>query len=504
MLPIRPANLHRLAQLSQKLTFKSSNRTYSSEKITEKNCVRIGDQVKEIKNPDITEKVPKGYACLNNSLESQTYLQDLRWLMQKDSLKQDCYLIGSPPGAFRRHLAFSYAEITKREVEYLCLTKDTTESDIKQRREVKNSSVLYENQCAVNAALNGRILIIEGIEKAERNLLPILNNLLENREINLDDGQFLVSPERYDKLKSSNTDMNNLLRVHEDFRVIAIGLPVPKYKGNLLDPPLRSRFQAHLVTYPNYEDFLSYLRSKYENVHPDSIKKIIDFSYSFYSPEMSNIGLIDFPIENLDKIIKIMNSINKHSIKEISFIEKIYPFQLIYQNDENKENVISNMFTKFGIETKSENTLDKELVSVIDSTVTFKLNSGTISIDVTKGNNHPKENESFIMNEYHSSLLVDMFLNHSSGHDFVLIGPTGCGKTELINKFANLLGYSTQSMYLFKDMSTRDLIQQRITEANGDTKWLNSPLIEAALNGDLMVLGKKINIFKKFKTAEFK
>lgn len=56
---------------------------------------------------------------------------------------------------------------------------------------------VYVDQCAVRAALNGRILIIEGIEKAERNLLPILNNLLENREMNLDDGRFLVAPERY-------------------------------------------------------------------------------------------------------------------------------------------------------------------------------------------------------------------------------------------------------------------------------------------------------------------
>ena len=97
--------------------------------------------------------------------------------------------------------------------------------------------MVYVNQCAVNAALHGRILIIEGIEKAERNLLPILNNLLENRELNLDDGHFLVSPQRYEKLielaKESNADMDklNLLKVHPDFRVIAIGLPVPKYKG---------------------------------------------------------------------------------------------------------------------------------------------------------------------------------------------------------------------------------------------------------------------------------
>lgn len=40
-----------------------------------------------------------------------------------------------------------------------------------------------------------------------------------------------------------------IVRVSEDFRVIALGLPVPKYKGNPLDPPLRSRFQARNISY---------------------------------------------------------------------------------------------------------------------------------------------------------------------------------------------------------------------------------------------------------------
>jgi hypothetical protein len=60
-------------------------------------------------------------------------------------------------------------------------------------------------------------------------LLPLLNNLLENRELNLDDGHFLVASERYDKLeilakKTEELKNLNLLRVHEDFRVIAIGI----------------------------------------------------------------------------------------------------------------------------------------------------------------------------------------------------------------------------------------------------------------------------------------
>ena len=52
----------------------------------------------------------------------------------------------------------------------------------------------------MRAALDGRVLVLEGMEKAERNVLPVLNNLLENREMQLDDGRLIVAPLRYDQL----------------------------------------------------------------------------------------------------------------------------------------------------------------------------------------------------------------------------------------------------------------------------------------------------------------
>ena len=63
-------------------------------------------------------------------------------------------------------------------------------------------------QCAVRAATQGRVLVLEGLEKAERNVLPVLNNLLENREMQLEDGRFLMSAERYDKLLQVRTTLS--------------------------------------------------------------------------------------------------------------------------------------------------------------------------------------------------------------------------------------------------------------------------------------------------------
>ena len=109
------------------------------------------------------------------------FSKHLKWILQKDLLGQDVFLIGRP-GPLRRSVVMQYLQLTQRELEYVALSRDTTESDLKQRREIIDGTAHYIDQSAVRAASEGRILVLEGIEKAERNVLPVLNNLLENRK----------------------------------------------------------------------------------------------------------------------------------------------------------------------------------------------------------------------------------------------------------------------------------------------------------------------------------
>jgi hypothetical protein len=141
----------------------------------------------------------------------------------------------------------------------VCITGDTTEADLKQRREISRGSVVYVDQPPVRAAVTGALLVLEGLERAERNVLPLLNNLLENREMALEDGRFLCSPMRWDALVAAGMSpeqltQQGLIRVHPDFRVCAIALPVPPYAGRALDPPLRSRFSARYIPLEDISD----------------------------------------------------------------------------------------------------------------------------------------------------------------------------------------------------------------------------------------------------------
>jgi hypothetical protein len=153
----------------------SCQRRYSS---SEKERVRIGHVDIKLGSPGSGSSphlIPSNYLPAN---PSPMFLQHLQWMMKKDSLSQDMLLIG-PNGAsstYRRRLALSFAELTRREVEVLTLSGDITESDLKQRRELiqdgdsNNTSVEFFDQAPVRAAKFGRLLILDGIEKSEKNV----------------------------------------------------------------------------------------------------------------------------------------------------------------------------------------------------------------------------------------------------------------------------------------------------------------------------------------------
>uniref|UniRef100_A0A670J8Q5 von Willebrand factor A domain-containing protein 8 n=1 Tax=Podarcis muralis TaxID=64176 RepID=A0A670J8Q5_PODMU len=398
--------------------------------------------------------------------------------MQKDLLGQDVFLIG-PPGPLRRSIAMQYLELTKREVEYIALSRDTTETDLKQRREIRAGTAYYIDQCAVRAATEGRILVLEGLEKAERNVLPVLNNLLENREMQLEDGRFLMSAERYDKLlkehNKSELDAWKIVRVSENFRVIALGLPVPRYLGNPLDPPLRSRFQARDVYYLPFKvssvtgvwDCTQSTVERCFNV----ISKLLSFATTFCTQESSALGLPDFPLDTLASAVQILNCLPMMSIQHI--IRWLYPYNVLLGRE--GKTAVEDALKRFELQDSERPVVPTRVLNVF----TISVPAGTRPLNLHSGT------DSFIKTPSHEQQLAEMILSHMV-KDICLIGEKGCGKTVLAKEFAATLGYNIEPVMLYQDMTARDLLQQRYTLPNGDTSWRPSALITAALEGKLI------------------
>lgn len=219
-----------------------------------------------------------------------------------------------------------------------------------------------------------------------------------------------------------------------------------------MDPPLRSRFQSHLVSLPDYQDFIKYLSSSSPRVNTELINNLCNFGYSFYTSESNSLNLPDFPVENLDKLTRIMNKINLVDSNESNhlysekfldtskLIEKIYPFSLILKDEETNGKFCNELMEKFNlpkanISVKNKNDLFYEFIEVeskSDSTKEIKFKSlhkpeNVYSIDMIRGhaNTARQADSNFIMNKYHSSQIVDLMLSHAAEHDFCLIGPQG-------------------------------------------------------------------------------
>jgi hypothetical protein len=200
----------------------------------------------------------------------RTIIQHLDWLRKKRALGQDALLLSPPPSQFARRLALEFARTSGLQVEVVSLTLDTTEADLKTRRDMVKQSIVFSDQAPVRAALQGKMLLLDGLEKCERNVLPTLNNLLENREMNLDDGRLIVSHQRWQDLLKTNTEAglrrSGVVPAHPNFFVCALSSPSPPYAGRQLDPPLRSRFQVRRLEFPSPAELIG------SGFHPEVVK----------------------------------------------------------------------------------------------------------------------------------------------------------------------------------------------------------------------------------------
>eukprot|EP00931_Biecheleriopsis_adriatica_P049533 TRINITY_DN28660_c0_g1_i1.p1 TRINITY_DN28660_c0_g1~~TRINITY_DN28660_c0_g1_i1.p1 ORF type:complete len:1540 (+),score=355.44 TRINITY_DN28660_c0_g1_i1:29-4621(+) len=421
----------------------------------------------------------------------------LRWMMQKVTLGQDMFLLG-PPGARLRHLVLRFCSLFRREMEYVGITRDTNESDLKQRREIRDGEIFYFDQPPVRAALRGRILVLEGVEKAERNVLPLLNNLLENREMQLEDGRFLLAPERLADIAAGED--SRLVPVHPNFIVVAIGMPS---RGQPLDPPLRSRFSAHSVwPLPLAEAFAAIPRClpaaktqlrKVMEVILELQKRREQEAVASSSPSLP--ALPEAAALESARLLELFPALSPAAA-----LRRAYPCELALRPGSQELLTLGRVLTSQGL---SDSGGQYSLAAVKPgekpraAVLTFDCSGGGASEVSAPAGGPPSRLQQGLLgtrlaglrlSATQAKMVSDVLQDHSAGFDVCLVGEKGVGKTALTRAFSELLGYHRRTVFCFKDLLSRDLLQRRSTDARGNTEWRDSPLVQAAVRGELAVL----------------
>lgn len=485
--------------------------------------LKLGDITYEVPAALTPTRLPRTTSLLEP--KDGVNLDNLHFMLQKYLLGQDIFLV-SQPGPYARRLALTFASLINAEYEYIALHRDAGETELKQGREIrKGGNLVYVDSPAVSAVKYGRILILEGIEKAERGIMPVLNNLLENREMNLDDGTHIIHPHRYTQLEAAGTTKSDqgkaFIPAHRNFRVIAIAAPVPPYPGYPLDPPFRSRFQARFV------DPIGALLSldtptQRAATLPPLYTKLRDLILTTqYASEtrhalevISKTSLPPFPQTALTKLRALVQLFPPPSELSPSQLARLFitlhpalihsAFQAwAILGRQTQEAGLGELGSPSMVSPDERIGLLGYSISSIDrlddrtAKLTFD-GPSRVEVVVPAG---PRPLRPFPFTgkldfqptPRFTGLLTCFMQAHALGWDISLVPPAvlssaSTSTSTLVRVFGELLGYETEVLHMYKELGGRELVMRRKIEDGGATTWEPSPLVEAAWAGRLLHL----------------
>ena len=232
--------------------------------------------------------------------------------------------------------------------------------------------------------------------------------------------------------------------------------------------------EARDVRHLPFNEQLDLLHQLGPNLSQDVVSQVLSFAHTMLTEESSNLGLPDFPVENLPPLVSMLNNVPQMSVMDA--LLRLYPYKSFLPEEgcQSVEDTVAN-FSIPRDEGKQVLAVDSVLASSEHpgrAQVTVSVNgrqSGPIEVPAGP---HPSVADSgeFVATPYHDMFLAEVMLSHSV-KDFCIIGPKGCGKSVVLQRLADLLGYEVEPIMLYQDMTARDLLQQRTTTETGDTVW---------------------------------
>ncbi|XP_043278620.1 von Willebrand factor A domain-containing protein 8 isoform X2 [Venturia canescens] len=241
----------------------------------------------------------------------------------------------------------------------------------------------------------------------------------------------------------------------------------------------------------NCSEQLESLKNLAPSVDSAKLSQLLSCCHALVSPEAVDLGLPDFPLENLSNGALILEKFP--SLPALDVFYRFYPYKL-FLGKEGRDAVESVLKTFAILEAPQNRREFSGKILGIDknensSTATLHRDGEQSTFDIPSGSgaHSDVENLEYVETNYQNSLISDLMISHSA-MDFCIIGPKGCGKSTVVKKLANLLEYEIEPIVLYQDMTSRDLIQQRTTLPTGDTVWKDSPLVVAAVSGKMAIL----------------
>jgi MoxR-like ATPase len=385
--------------------------------------------------------------------------------------------------------------------------RDMSSRDLLLRRSTDaQGNTVWETSSLLNAALDGRLVVLDGIHRLEKDTLGVLHSLLCHREIDLADGRRLL---RHDRAGVAEQHDPGILRIHPAFRVLALANPPVRGGGALgqqddwLSSEVLTMFGFVDLPKPSPQSIAAILGEHTDDC-PPSLRALLDVS----------ARLDALQHERQEDAADAARSVATLSLRQIKRVWKSLGSERWGMTDGQKLEALGplverTLMAKFmpaalqdavaGVLAESlgnrgggseKNRLSDSAPAGALPGLPVPVRIGGSSFPVRRETEYPElvPNTLFYDIPAHTAYLEAIANDLHGGERWqLLIGNQGTGKNKLIDRLLHLLQWPREYMQLHRDTSVQSLTTVP-TIVEGKVRYEDSPLVKAVQRGHVLII----------------
>jgi len=363
------------------------------------------------------------------------------------------------------------------------LYQDMTARDLLQQRyTLPNGDTAWRSSPLVNAALEGKLVLLDGIHRVNVGTLAVLQRLIHDRELSLYDGSRLLKEDRYMRLKEElqlsdeQLQQRSIFPVHPSFRIIALAEPpvIGSTTQQWLGPEFLTMFFFHYMKPLVKTEEIQVIKEMVPNIPQEALDRLLSFTHQLretQDPTAQSLAasLSTRQLLRISRRLSQYPNENLHSAVMKACLSRFLPSLA--------RSALEKNLADAAIEVSTDNHQEPELEDYKCETASGSLRIGAVSAPIYNAHEKMKVPDVlFYDNIQHMIVMEDMLKDFLLGEHLLLVGNQGVGKNKVVDRFLHLLSRPREYIQLHRDTTVQTLTLQPSVQ-DGLIVYEDSPLI---------------------------